>query len=227
MQAAIDAMQSEVPKGATVALTGQATSMTPAYGQLLEGLGLVDRARCSWPSWRTLRSRGSDPMIVISALPAALAGGTWSLFLTGTTLSVPALTGATGEHGDGDGDHRAGGGPRSRPAGQHGDLLPGERSRRVTPCIRPVLMTALAMIMGMSPDLIVQQHQQWRRWPACRDQAACWPAGRDRDHPGVRPVRVRHHPRRPVEAAVAATGEVSASGTGERRDRSWAVAVAG
>ena len=66
--------------------------MQSAYAQLLEGLALSAVLVflvivVNFQSWL-------DPMIVISAPPAALAGATWSLFLTGTTLSVPALTGA-------------------------------------------------------------------------------------------------------------------------------------
>ena len=66
--------------------------MDSAYGQLLTGLALSIVLVflvivVNFQSWL-------DPFVVVCALPAALAGVTWSLFLTGTTLSVPALTGA-------------------------------------------------------------------------------------------------------------------------------------
>ena len=91
-----------------------------------------------------------DPLIIISALPAALAGIVWMLFLTGTHLSVPALTGAIMTTGV---------------ATANSILLVSfarERLRQGSPPlsaaleagatrIRPVLMTALAMIVGMIP----------------------------------------------------------------------------
>jgi multidrug efflux pump subunit AcrB len=83
MQAIIDDMRSELPWGAAVALTGQATTMQSAYVQLLAGLALSIVLVflvivVNFQSWL-------DPLVVVMALPAALAGVTWSLFLTGTT----------------------------------------------------------------------------------------------------------------------------------------------
>src|SRR5665213_1490343 len=82
----------QLPGGSTVVIRGQVQTMNQSYVGLLLGIAgafvliylllVVD-----FQSWR-------DPFIVICALPAALAGITWILFVTGTTLSVPALTGA-------------------------------------------------------------------------------------------------------------------------------------
>jgi multidrug efflux pump subunit AcrB len=91
-----------------------------------------------------------DALIVIAALPAALAGIAWILFITGTTLSVPALTGAIMTMGVATANSillisfarqrlEAGIPPLAA-------ALEGGSTR-----IRPVLMTALAMIIGMIP----------------------------------------------------------------------------
>jgi len=85
-------MKSTLPHGANVNLSGQSTTMHSAYTQLLIGLGLSIVLIylvivVNFQSWL-------DPFIIITALPAALGGISWSLFLTHTTLSVPALTGA-------------------------------------------------------------------------------------------------------------------------------------
>ena len=78
--------------GANVTIKGQSTTMHSAYAQLLAGLALSIVLIylvivVNFQSWL-------DPFIIITALPAALGGMSWSLFLTHTTLSVPALTGA-------------------------------------------------------------------------------------------------------------------------------------
>ena len=82
----------DVPKGAQVVLVGQVRTMNSAFAGLLFGLlGAIVLIYLliviNFQSW-------SDPFVIITALPAALAGIIWMLFATGTTLSVPALTGA-------------------------------------------------------------------------------------------------------------------------------------
>ncbi len=82
----------DVPRGSYVALSGQVHTMTSAYGQLYFGLAgaivlIYLVIVVNFQSWL-------DPFIIVTALPAALAGIVWMLFMTGTTLSVPALTGA-------------------------------------------------------------------------------------------------------------------------------------
>src|SRR6202011_1951322 len=82
----------DVPKGASGAVRGQVTTMTSAYQQLFVGLALAVvliylLIVVNFQSWL-------DPFVIVMALPSALAGIVWILFATGTTLSVPALTGA-------------------------------------------------------------------------------------------------------------------------------------
>jgi multidrug efflux pump subunit AcrB len=141
-------MQSSLPRGASVTINGQSTTMHSAYAQLLAGLALSIVMIylvivVNFQSWL-------DPFIIISALPAALGGIAWSLFLTNTTLSVPALTGAIMCMGTATAntilvvafarDHlRENGNPLE-------SAIEAGYAR-----IRPVLMTALAMILGMLP----------------------------------------------------------------------------
>ena len=148
MQAIIDDMQPELPRGAAVALTGQATTMQSAYVQLLTGLALSIVLVflvivVNFQSWL-------DPLVVVSALPAALAGVTWSLFLTGTTMSVPALTGAIMCMGTATANTVLVVDFARAQLALHGDpvaaAIEAGHAR-----IRPVLMTALAMIVGMFP----------------------------------------------------------------------------
>ena len=82
----------EVPKGSSVVLLGQVQTMNSAFSGLLFGLLaaivlIYLLIVVNFQSW-------SDPFVIITALPAALAGIVWMLFTTQTTLSVPALTGA-------------------------------------------------------------------------------------------------------------------------------------
>ena len=137
-----------VPRGSYVSLRGQVHTMTSAYRQLYFGLaGAIVLVYLvivvNFQSWL-------DPFIIITALPGALAGIIWMLFMTGTTLSVPALTGAImcmgiatansvllisfAREGLGDGLDSA------------AAALEAGFTR-----FRPVLMTALAMIIGMVP----------------------------------------------------------------------------
>jgi multidrug efflux pump subunit AcrB len=148
MQIVIDDMRPELPKGATVALTGQAPTMLAAYTQLLEGLALSIVLVflvivVNFQSW-------ADPLVVISALPAALAGVTWSLFLTGTTLSVPALTGAIMCMGTATANTVLVVDFARAQLAAHGDAVAAAIEAGHAR-IRPVMMTALAMIVGMFP----------------------------------------------------------------------------
>jgi multidrug efflux pump subunit AcrB len=148
VQTAISETSSELPRGVTATLKGQSITMSIAYVSLLVGLALSIALIflvivVNFQSWL-------DPFIVVSALPATLAGATWSLFLTGTTLSVPALTGAIMCMGTATAntilvvDYA-----RARLA-EHGDPVVAAIEAGYAR-IRPVLMTALAMILGMVP----------------------------------------------------------------------------
>ena len=82
----------DVPKGASVVLRGQVATMTSAYQQLFVGLAFAFvliylLIVVNFQSWL-------DPLVIVVALPTALAGIVWMLFASDTTLSVPALTGA-------------------------------------------------------------------------------------------------------------------------------------
>jgi multidrug efflux pump subunit AcrB len=91
-----------------------------------------------------------DPFIIITALPGALAGISWMLFVTGTTLSVPALMGAIMCIGVATANSiLVVTFARERLAG-HGGAFRAALEAGVTR-LRPVLMTALAMIIGMVP----------------------------------------------------------------------------
>jgi multidrug efflux pump subunit AcrB len=144
-------MAQELPKGANIVLRGQVQTMTSAYSELFIGLGFAIvliylLIVVNFQSWL-------DPFIVITALPTALAGIVWSLFITGTTLSVPALTGAIMCMGVATANsilvisfarERLAAGVDAAEA-----ALESGMTR-----MRPVLMTALAMVIGMLPMAI-------------------------------------------------------------------------
>jgi len=138
----------DLPRGSYVAVRGQVQTMNSAYSELYFGLAgaivlIYLVIVVNFQSWL-------DPFIIITALPGALAGIVWMLFTTGTTLSVPALTGAIMCMGI---------------ATANSILLVSfareglENGLDATTAaleagftrFRPVLMTALAMIIGMVP----------------------------------------------------------------------------
>jgi len=148
IQRAIAATSGDVPKGSNVALLGLVQTMNSSYAGLLLGLlGSIVLIYMlivvNFQSW-------SDPFVIVAALPAALAGIVWMLFTTGTTLSVPALTGAIMCMGV---------------ATSNSVLVITFARERLTELkdpiaaaveagftrFRPVLMTALAMVIGMIP----------------------------------------------------------------------------
>ncbi len=141
-------MKPSLPHGATAVIRGQASTMHDAYRQLIAGLALSIVLIylvivVNFQSWL-------DPFVIITALPAALAGIVWSLFLTGTTLSVPALTGAIMCMGTATANSILVVSFARERLAEHGD---GVRAAIESGYgrIRPVLMTALAMIIGMLP----------------------------------------------------------------------------
>jgi multidrug efflux pump subunit AcrB len=141
-------MAKGVPKGARVALGGQFPTMSAAYVQLLVGLALSIVLIyliivVNFQSWL-------DPFIIIMALPAALAGITWALFLTHTTLSVPALTGAIMCMGTATANTILVVAFARDQLNLHGDAAKAAVEAGVER-MRPVLMTALAMMIGMLP----------------------------------------------------------------------------
>ena len=138
----------DVPKGSTVVLRGQAQTMTSAFGQLYFGLAgaivlIYLVIVVNFQSWL-------DPFVIITALPAALAGIVWMLFITGTTLSVPALTGAIMCMGVATANSILVVSFARERLDQGSDALTAALEAGFTR-FRPVLMTALAMIIGMAP----------------------------------------------------------------------------
>ncbi|WP_028228245.1 efflux RND transporter permease subunit [Paraburkholderia ferrariae] len=141
-------MQGTLPHGASVHLRGQALTMSSAYVELLGGLALSILLVylvivVNFQSWL-------DPFIIITALPAALAGIVWSLFVTHTTLSVPALTGAIMCMGTATANSILVVSFAREHLAQYGNAVEAAIEAGFSR-IRPVLMTALAMIIGMLP----------------------------------------------------------------------------
>jgi multidrug efflux pump subunit AcrB len=137
-----------VPRGSYVALRGQVQTMTSAYSELYLGLlGAVVLVYLvivvNFQSW-------TDPFIIIAALPGALAGIIWMLFATGTTLSVPALTGAIMCMGIATANSVLV--VSFAREGLENGLTPAAAALESGfTRFRPVLMTALAMVIGMVP----------------------------------------------------------------------------
>jgi multidrug efflux pump subunit AcrB len=141
-------MKGGVPHGATVRVQGQGVTMKAAYVQLLVGLAfsilLVYLVIVvNFQSWL-------DPFIIITALPGALTGIVWSLFLTDTTLSVPALTGAIMCMGTATANSILVVSFARDELAAHGDAIRAAVTAGYAR-LRPVLMTALAMVIGMLP----------------------------------------------------------------------------
>jgi multidrug efflux pump subunit AcrB len=136
------------PKGAIVALVGQTATMKSAYTGLLFGLmGAIVLIYflivINFQSW-------SDPFVIISALPAALAGIVWMLFATHTTLSVPALTGAIMCMGVATANSVLVISFAREKLTEIGDATQAALEAGFVR-LRPVMMTALAMVIGMLP----------------------------------------------------------------------------
>jgi len=138
----------DLPKGASVNLRGQVETMNTAFVGLLLGLlGAIALIYLlivvNFQSW-------IDPVVIISALPAALAGIVWMLFATHTPLSVPALTGAIMCMGVATANSVLVVTFARERLAATGDALRAAAEAGATR-FRPVLMTALAMIIGMAP----------------------------------------------------------------------------
>jgi len=138
----------DVPRGSSVALLGQVDTMNKAFSGLLFGLlGAIVLIYLlivvNFQSW-------SDPFVIIMALPAALAGIIWMLFVTHTTLSVPALTGAIMCMGVATANSVLVISFAREVYAATGDPVKAALEAGFVR-FRPVLMTALAMIIGMAP----------------------------------------------------------------------------
>ncbi|HWK50004.1 MAG TPA: efflux RND transporter permease subunit, partial [Steroidobacter sp.] len=144
----LDAHAKDLPKGSSVALLGQVRTMESSFSGLMWGLvGAIVLIYLlivvNFQSW-------SDPLVIISALPAALAGIVWMLFTTFTSLSVPALTGAIMCMGVATANSvLVISFARERLEALADPVAAAIEAGFVR--FRPVLMTALAMIIGMAP----------------------------------------------------------------------------
>jgi multidrug efflux pump subunit AcrB len=144
----VEASRHELPRGSDLMIRGQMETMRTSFNGLAFGMiGAVVLIYLlivvNFQSWL-------DPLIIISALPAALAGMVWMLFVTGTTISVPALIGAIMCLGVATANsilivsfarERMDGGASAMAAALEAGFVR----------FRPVLMTALAMMIGMLP----------------------------------------------------------------------------
>jgi multidrug efflux pump subunit AcrB len=144
----VKAHATDLPKGTQVHLLGQVRTMNSAFSGLLFGLiGAIVLIYLlivvNFQSW-------SDPFVIVSALPAALAGIVWMLFATFTTLSVPALTGAIMCMGVATANSVLVISFARERLDQLGDPVAAALEAGFVR-FRPVLMTALAMIIGMAP----------------------------------------------------------------------------
>ncbi len=148
IQPLVEKIRKELPRGSSIAVRGQAETMRTSYVNL--GLGLVGAMVLiyfllviNFQSWL-------DPFIIITALPGALAGVAWGLFLAQTSLSVPALMGAIMTIGVATANSVLVV-TFARENLQRGLAPVAAAMEAGVGRIRPVLMTALAMVIGMLP----------------------------------------------------------------------------
>ena len=140
--------EKELPQGSYVVLRGQAETMSSSFIGL--GVGLVMAIALIYLLLVVNFQSWLDPLIIISALPGALAGVVWALHLTLTTVSVPALMGAIMSLGVATANSVLVV-SFARTNLHHGLDPVAAAWESGTSRLRPVLMTALAMIIGMLP----------------------------------------------------------------------------
>jgi multidrug efflux pump subunit AcrB len=148
IQKVLDETANEVPTGSTLVVRGQVQTMTYAFNQLFVGIALAVvliylLIVVNFQSWL-------DPFVIITALPTALAGIVWMLFITHTSLSVPALTGAIMCMGVATANSILVVSFARERLAEGADAATAAIDAGFTR-FRPVLMTALAMIIGMAP----------------------------------------------------------------------------
>ncbi len=148
VQKVVDSLKAELPRGSTIAVRGQVQSMNSSFLGLAGGLAFAVLLVyflmvVNFQSWL-------DPFIILTALPGALAGIVWMLFASRTTISVPALMGAMMCVGVATSNSIL----MVTFANDERRTVKDARSAALsagTTRLRPVLMTALAMIIGMLP----------------------------------------------------------------------------
>jgi CzcA family heavy metal efflux pump len=148
IQTVLEQVRKDAPPGVTITLRGQYQTMRSAFSGL--GLGLIGAIVLiyllivvNFQSWL-------DPFVIVTALTGALAGIVWMLFVTGTTLSVPALTGAIMCMGVATANSILVISFARERLAVVGDGVQAALEAGMTR-FRPVLMTALAMVIGMLP----------------------------------------------------------------------------
>jgi multidrug efflux pump subunit AcrB len=144
----IEQAKKELPRGSEIVVRGQIDTMRTSYAGLLSGLIfsivlVYLLIVVNYQSWL-------DPFIILMGLPAALAGIVWFLFITRTTISVPALTGAIMCMGVATANSILVVSFARERLAEGRDAVSSALSSGFTR-FRPVLMTALAMIIGMLP----------------------------------------------------------------------------
>ncbi|MEO7337554.1 MAG: efflux RND transporter permease subunit, partial [Caldimonas sp.] len=148
VQELVDQARPKLPRGSQVTMRGQVQTMQASFIGLGVGLAMAIvlvylLIVVNFQSW-------IDAAIIVAALPAALAGIAWMLFITGTTLSVPALTGAIMTMGVATANSILVVSFARQRLQEGASALTAALESGATR-IRPVLMTALAMIIGMIP----------------------------------------------------------------------------
>jgi multidrug efflux pump subunit AcrB len=148
VQRIVDAHRKSLPRGTFITIRGQVETMHESYTGLITGLGFAIvlvymLIVVNFQSWL-------DPFIIITALPAAMAGIVLMLFFTHTTLSVPALMGALMCVGVATANSILVVSFAKDRLLIHGDAVKAALEAGTTR-FRPVIMTALAMIIGMVP----------------------------------------------------------------------------
>ena len=148
VQTLVDEARPKLPKGSQIVVRGQVQTMQSSFIGLGVGLAMAIvlvylLIVVNFQSW-------IDAVIIVAALPAALAGIAWMLFISGTTLSVPALTGAIMTMGVATANSILLV-SFARQRQQEGAAPALAALEAGSTRIRPVLMTALAMIIGMIP----------------------------------------------------------------------------
>jgi multidrug efflux pump subunit AcrB len=148
IQTIVDRNRSRLPTGSQILILGQIETMRSSFVGLLGGLAFAILLIyllivVNFQSWL-------DPLIIISALPAALAGIVWMLFLTHTTISVPALTGSIMCMGVATANSILVVSFAKERIQEGLDPISAAEEAGYTR-FRPVIMTAMAMIIGMSP----------------------------------------------------------------------------
>jgi multidrug efflux pump subunit AcrB len=148
VQRIIDDARKSLPRGSTITLRGQVLSMRDSFRDM--GFGLIFAIVLVYLLMVINFQSWLDPLIILMALPGALAGILWMLFLTGTSINVPSLMGAIMSIGVATSNSilliTFANDQRHAGHNAHDAALSAGITR-----LRPVIMTALAMIIGMLP----------------------------------------------------------------------------